>query len=118
MARAVEEAYAAGGNDYSMEPLHLVDRGAPVGLVRPGDSVIFCCRRGEREIELTDAFTDPAFSGFARAQIAPLDFVMLTMYHGCPSPSRRARWRTGCQRLYRGQTSSSCICLRARSLRM
>ncbi|MCL2671420.1 MAG: phosphoglycerate mutase (2,3-diphosphoglycerate-independent) [Clostridiales bacterium] len=81
LARAVERAYAAGGNDYSMEPLHLANDGAPIGLVRLGDSVIFCCRRGEREIELTDAFTDPAFAGFAREKIEPLDFVILTMYH-------------------------------------
>jgi len=81
LARAVKNAYQAGGTDYSLEPLHLEDAsGAPVGTVHPGDAVIFCCRRGEREIELTDAFTDPAFTGFARAKIDPLDFVILTMY--------------------------------------
>ncbi len=81
LARAVEQAYAAGGMDYSLAPLSLEDEaGSPVGLVRAGDAVIFCCRRGEREIELTDAFTDPAFTGFERQRIEPLDFVILTMY--------------------------------------
>ncbi|HWQ58889.1 MAG TPA: phosphoglycerate mutase (2,3-diphosphoglycerate-independent) [Clostridia bacterium] len=81
LARAVEAAYASGGTDYSLEPLSLEDAaGNPVGTVKPGDAVIFCCRRGEREIELTDAFTDPAFAGFAREKIEPLDFVILTMY--------------------------------------
>lgn len=80
LANAVETAYIAGGNDYSLEPLHLTEAGAPVGVIKPGDSVIFCCRRGEREIELTDAFTDVDFSGFARERIDPLDFVILTMY--------------------------------------
>ncbi len=81
LAAAVEAAYAAGGTDYSLEPLNLEDAsGKPVGTVKPGDAAIFCCRRGEREIELTDAFTDPAFTGFKREKIEPLDFVILTMY--------------------------------------
>lgn len=82
LARAVEQAYRNGGTDYSLEPLNLETAdGAPVGTVRPGDAVIFCCRRGEREVELTDAFTDPNFTGFKRERISPLDFVILTMYH-------------------------------------
>ena len=82
LAKAVERAYEAGQLDYSLEPLNLEDdAGKALGIIEAGDSVIFCCRRGEREIELTDAFTDPAFSGFAREQIDPLSFVILTMYH-------------------------------------
>ena len=81
LARAVERAYEAGQIDYSLEPLNLENgAGEPVGVVQKGDAVIFCCRRGEREIELTDAFTDPAFSGFAREKLDPLTFVILTMY--------------------------------------
>lgn len=81
LARAVEQAYRAGGTDYSLEPLNLENAsGNPVGTVKPGDAVIFCCRRGEREVELTDAFTDPDFKGFARERLDPLDFVILTMY--------------------------------------
>lgn len=82
LAKAVERAYAAGQIDYSMEPLVLEDAtGEAVGTIQTGDSVIFCCRRGEREIELTDAFADPAFAGFDRKQIDPLTFVILTMYN-------------------------------------
>ena len=67
LARAVSEMFKTGLDDYHLEPLNLVDKkGKPVGLVKPGDGVIFCCRRGEREIELTDAFTDPDFKGFER----------------------------------------------------
>ena len=81
LTKAVEAAYAAGQIDYSLEPLHLENAtGEPVGTIQTGDSVIFCCRRGEREIELTDAFTDPSFTGFVREQIDPLTFVILTMY--------------------------------------
>ena len=67
LARAVEAAYEKGQTDYYLEPLALEDEnGEPVGKIKNGDKVIFCCRRGEREIELTDAFTDRAFAGFDR----------------------------------------------------
>ena len=82
LAKAVEKAYEQGQTDYSLEPMVLVDEdGAPVGKIKNCDEVIFCCRRGEREIELTEAFTDPDFSHFKREQIKNLDFVIMTMYH-------------------------------------
>ena len=81
LARAVEKLYANGGSEYHFEPMNLVDaEGKAKGLVQAGDGVIFCCRRGERETELTDAFTDPNFKGFERKMLDPLDFVILTMY--------------------------------------
>ena len=81
LARAVEKRYETVASEYHFEPLNLHDDGGePVGTVKPGDGVIFCCRRGERETELTDAFTDPDFKGFSRNRIDPLDFVILTMY--------------------------------------
>ena len=81
LARAVEKLYENGGSEYHFEPMNLNDAsGKAVGTVRAGDGVIFCCRRGERETELTDAFTDPEFKGFAREKLDPLDFVILTMY--------------------------------------
>ena len=82
LAKAVEAAYGRGQTDYSMEPLvHEDDQGQPVGTIKPGDAVIFCCRRGEREIELTDMFTDPHFSAVDRKFIPDLDFSILTLYH-------------------------------------
>ena len=80
LARAVEAEYLKGGDDYHLEPLNLYDGELPVGTVKEGDGVIFCCRRGEREVELTDAFTQPDFQGFERERIKDLDFVILTMY--------------------------------------
>ena len=63
LARAVEAAYARGEDDYHMPPLVATDAaGQPVGKVQDGDTVVFCCRRGEREIELTEMFTEKAFS--------------------------------------------------------
>ena len=52
-----------------------------MGKIKDGDQVIFCCRRGEREIELTDAFVDPDFKHFDRDYMEHLNFVIMTMYH-------------------------------------
>ena len=82
LARAVEAAYAAGQTDYSLEPLVRVDaEGQPLGKIQDGDSVIFCCRRGEREIELTEAFTQPDFDKFPRSFLPDLSFAIMTLYH-------------------------------------
>ncbi|MBQ1406423.1 MAG: phosphoglycerate mutase (2,3-diphosphoglycerate-independent) [Oscillospiraceae bacterium] len=82
LAKAVERAYEQGQTDYSLEPMVLVDdAGAPVGKIRNGDHVVFCCRRGEREIELTEAFTDAEFPHFEREYMPDLDFAIMTMYH-------------------------------------
>ena len=82
LARAVEAAYAQGGTDYSLEPMVLEDgTGAAVGRIQNGDHVIFCCRRGEREVELTEAFTDKDFPHFARPDMGQLEFAIMTMYH-------------------------------------
>lgn len=82
LAAAVEAAYEKGQMDYHLEPMSLVDAdGKPVGKIQSGDKVIFCCRRGEREIELTEAFTDPAFSQFERPDMQDLKFAIMTMYH-------------------------------------
>lgn len=82
LGEAVKAAYSRGQTDYSMEPLVRLDpNGQPVGKVQDGDTVIFCCRRGEREIELTEAFTETGFAYFEREQLKDLEFVILTLYH-------------------------------------
>jgi 2,3-bisphosphoglycerate-independent phosphoglycerate mutase len=82
LAGAVKELYAAGQTDYSLDPLVLTDaQGNPIGRIADGDAVIFCCRRGEREIELTEAFTQPDFDRFPRPDLHDLTFVILTLYH-------------------------------------
>ena len=82
LAGAVKELYAAGQTDYSLDPVVLADaKGDPIGRIAGGDAVIFCCRRGEREIELTEAFTQPGFDHFPRPDLHDLTFVILTLYH-------------------------------------
>ena len=81
LAEAVRQAYSAGQVDYSLEPMSLYENGVPVGKIQDHDSVVFCCRRGEREVELTEFFTEPDFSKAERHTLNDLDFVILTRYH-------------------------------------
>ena len=81
LAEAVKRAYELGQDDYHLEPMLLVEDGKPVGKIADGDSVVFCCRRGEREIELTEMFTDDPFDKVERRKLNDLDFVIMTMYH-------------------------------------
>lgn len=82
LGAAIEAAYKRGADDYHMPPLVALDEaGQPVGKVQDGDTVIFCCRRGEREIELTEMFTDKAFNAVERTWREDLTFVLLTLYH-------------------------------------
>jgi 2,3-bisphosphoglycerate-independent phosphoglycerate mutase len=82
LAGAVRELYRAGQTDYSLEPIVLVDAdGEPIGRIQDGDAVVFCCRRGEREIQLTEAFVDRELDRFPRREFQELTFVILTLYH-------------------------------------
>jgi 2,3-bisphosphoglycerate-independent phosphoglycerate mutase len=82
LADAVRELYSAGQTDYSFEPVILVDSdGKPIGRIQDGDSVIFCLRRGEREVQLTEAFVDSEAGNFPRANYKHVPFVILTLYH-------------------------------------
>ena len=64
LAEAVREAYRAGEDDETMEPLVRVSAAGPIGRIGDGDYVIFYDIRGEREIELTGAFVDKMFPHF------------------------------------------------------
>jgi len=59
----------------------LTERGVPVGRIRDHDAVVFCCRRGEREIELTELFTADDFRAVERRKLKDLYFAILTLYH-------------------------------------
>jgi 2,3-bisphosphoglycerate-independent phosphoglycerate mutase len=82
LAEVLGELYALGQSDYSFEPVILVDAlDRPLGRIQDGDAVIFCLRRGEREIQLTEAFVEPETGGFPRCKFENLPFVILTLYH-------------------------------------
>jgi 2,3-bisphosphoglycerate-independent phosphoglycerate mutase len=82
LAEAVRELYRQGQTDYSLEPVILVDeQDQPIGRIKDHDGVIFCCRRGDREIELTEAFIERDFTHFKRQVLHDINFVILTLYH-------------------------------------
>ena len=65
MSEAIRSAYSKGEDDEIMEPICAVDSGGePVGRIDDGDYIVFYDIRGEREIELTEAFTNPDFDHF------------------------------------------------------
>lgn len=81
-ASAVRELYSEGQSDYTLEPVILTDKqGHPIGRISDQDTVIFCCRRGEREIQLTEAFSETKFDHFKRPDFKNLTFIILTLYH-------------------------------------
>lgn len=73
--RTVEARYAAGETDEFLKPIIV----APAGRVKAGDGVVFFNFRPDRAVELTRAFTDPAFDGFERTWL-PLTYVCMTLY--------------------------------------
>jgi len=81
LAEAVRGAYRAGEDDEMMEPLVRVDEDdRPIGRIQDGDYVIFYDLRGEREIELTQAFVDESFPHFEREPMMT-HWVTMIEYH-------------------------------------
>jgi 2,3-bisphosphoglycerate-independent phosphoglycerate mutase len=81
LAEAVRAAYRAGEDDETMEPLVRVDAtGQPIGRISHGDYVIFYDIRGEREIELTQAFVAKDFSHFLRESMTT-HWATMIEYH-------------------------------------
>lgn len=72
---AVENGYKRGENDEFLQPT-LVDEG---GLVQDGDSIIFFNFRPDRAREITRAFVDRDFKGFA-AKPVRVFYTSMTQY--------------------------------------
>jgi len=72
---AIESSYAAGINDEFVEPAIITG-----ARIEDGDAVIFFNFRPDRAREISRAFTDPTFEGFARPVYPQVDFVCLTEY--------------------------------------
>jgi 2,3-bisphosphoglycerate-independent phosphoglycerate mutase len=81
MAEAVRAAYRRGEDDETMLPLIKVDgAGEPAGAIRSGDYVIFYDIRGEREIQLTQCFTEKGFSHFRAEPGLTAHFATMIQY--------------------------------------
>lgn len=80
-AEAMQHSYDAGVTDEFVIPCVITENGRPVATVGPKDSVIFFNFRPDRAREISRAYIDPEFSGFARRNgYFPLNFVCLTQY--------------------------------------
>ncbi len=78
---ALQQAYARGEDDEFVKPTVIGETSQAPVTIKDGDAVIFMNFRADRAREITKAFVDADFSGFAR-KAAPVlsDFVMLTEY--------------------------------------
>jgi 2,3-bisphosphoglycerate-independent phosphoglycerate mutase len=74
--QALDAAYARDENDEFVSPTVI---GEPV-QIHDGDGIIFMNFRADRARQLTQALTDPAFTGFQRERIPAIHMVSLTEY--------------------------------------
>ena len=81
LRETIKKHYEKGATDYWIKPLVECREGQPVGRISDGDTVIFCCRRGEREVQLMEAFVEKGFSSFPVKRFANLRFLPLVEYH-------------------------------------
>jgi len=65
-AECMERTYAAEVYDEFVKPCVITENGAPVAKIGENDSIIFFNFRGDRAREISRAFCDPDFTGFAR----------------------------------------------------
>lgn len=73
---ALEAAYTRKENDEFVQASRI---GAAVPM-QDGDALLFLNFRADRARQITRAFVEPAFSGFARSATPKLHFVQLTQY--------------------------------------
>ena len=79
-ADGIQAYYDAEVNDEFVEPFVVVEDGKPVAVVNDHDSVIFFNFRPDRAREITRAFCDDEFKGFAREKRLDLTYVCFTDY--------------------------------------
>lgn len=76
----IQASYDAEVYDEFVQPLVVMEDGKPVATVSDGDSVIFFNFRPDRAREITRAFCDDEFKGFAREKRMNLTYVCFTDY--------------------------------------
>lgn len=78
----IEQSYRNGESDEFVKPIVIAqDDGSPYALVEDGDTIVFFNFRADRARQLTSAFTETEFSGFARVKQPRLDdYICMTTY--------------------------------------
>lgn len=78
---AINQAYARGETDEFVKPIAIVPPGGQPVRVGDGDVIVFANFRADRARQLSEAFTDPAFTHFQRSRTVPLSsFISMTQY--------------------------------------
>ncbi len=77
---AVAASYEDGKTDEFVIPAVVMENGVPVATIKDNDSVIFFNFRPDRAREITRAFCDDGFEGFAREKRLALTYVCFTEY--------------------------------------
>ena len=70
VSAGIQASYDEEVNDEFVVPFYVEKDGKPVATIQDGDSVIFFNFRPDRAREITRAFCDEGFTGFAREKTA------------------------------------------------
>ncbi len=76
----IQASYDREETDEFVKPTVVMENGAPVATIQDGDSVIFFNFRPDRAREITRAFCDDDFKGFAREKRLDLTYVCFSDY--------------------------------------
>ena len=68
--------------DQDLPPFVITENGKPVGTIEDGDSVILFNFRGDRAIEISEAFDDPDFNAFDRGRVPDVLYAGMLQYDG------------------------------------
>ncbi len=82
--QAVETYYAEDPKitDQYLESFVIAENGKPVGTIQDNDSVIFFNFRGDRAIEISQAFEQKDFNHFDRKQVPTVEYAGIMEYDG------------------------------------
>ena len=76
----IQASYDAGVTDEFVVPFVVKENGAPVGLIKDGDSVVFFNFRPDRAREITHVFCDDEFDKFERGARPDVTYVCFSDY--------------------------------------
>ncbi|RAP32744.1 2,3-bisphosphoglycerate-independent phosphoglycerate mutase [Candidatus Marinamargulisbacteria bacterium SCGC AG-410-N11] len=79
---AIDNAYENKISDQFIRPFVIVENNKPIGPINDGDSVIFTNFRGDRSVEIAQAFEDADFNHFNRTRRPDVCFAGMMQYDG------------------------------------
>jgi len=68
--------------DQYLPPFVIVENSKPVGTIKSGDAVVFFNFRGDRAVQISQAFTQKSFSHFDRGAVPEVYFAGMMQYDG------------------------------------